>query len=101
MVFDQYIDLEARHDWRFAPLEAADFDGVAPACIVLAECDPLLDEGLAYGDKLRAAGVSVQLELYKGVTHDFIKMGRALPEASLAQAAVAAAIRKAFNDEEK
>ena len=50
-------------DWRFAPLQADDLDGVAPACVVLAECDPLVDEGLAYADRLRAAGVAVQLEL--------------------------------------
>ena len=56
--------------------------------MVLAECDPLVDEGLAYADKLRAAGVAVELELYRGVTHDFIKMGRALPEAAAAQAAI-------------
>jgi acetyl esterase/lipase len=60
---------------------ADDLDGVAPACVVLAECDPLVDEGLAYADRLRAAGVPVELELYRGLTHDFIKMGRVLKEA--------------------
>lgn len=79
--FDHYIDRHQRHDWRFAPQEAADHGGLAPACVVLAECDPLVDEGIAYADTLRAAGVAVQLELYRGVTHDFIKMGRYLPEA--------------------
>jgi acetyl esterase len=77
--FDQYIAHTDRRDWRFAPLEADDLDGVAPACIVLAECDPLVDEGLAYADRLRAAGVPVELELTRGVTHDFIKLGRVLP----------------------
>jgi acetyl esterase len=94
--FDHYIAKEQRADWRFAPLLADDVDRLAPACIVLAECDPLIDEGLAYADKLRAAGVAVDLELYPGVTHDFIKMGRALREADLAQGAIATAIRKAF-----
>lgn len=94
--FDQYIDKHHRKDWRFAPLQAEDVDGVAPALVVLAECDPLVDEGIAYADKLRAVGIAVQLELYRGVTHDFIKMGRAIPEASQAQAAIAQALRKAF-----
>jgi acetyl esterase len=40
-------------DWRFAPLLADEVDGVAPACVLLAECDPLVDEGLAYADRLR------------------------------------------------
>lgn len=92
--FDHYIDKAQRHDWRFAPLEAEDAEGVAPACVVLAECDPLVDEGVAYADKLRAAGVPVDFELYRGVTHDFIKMGRALPQAIAALDASALALKK-------
>lgn len=94
--FDHYIDQLLRSDWRFAPLEADDFEGVAPACLVLAECDPLVDEGIAYGDSLRAAGVDVELELVRGVTHDFIKMGRAIAQARAAQFVCAAALRKAL-----
>jgi acetyl esterase len=94
--FDQYIAPEQRCDWRFAPLEADDVDGVAPACVVLAECDPVVDEGLAYCDKLRAAGVAVELDLVRGVTHDFIKMGRVLLEAGTSQALIGAALKAAF-----
>jgi acetyl esterase len=64
--------------------------------VVLAECDPLVDEGIAYADRLRAVGVAVQLELYRGLTHDFIKMGRVLPEAPAAQEAAARALKEAF-----
>ena len=95
--FDRYIDRAQRHDWRFAPLEAPDLDGLAPACLILAECDPLVDEGLAYADRLRAAGVAVDLELARGLTHDFIKMGRALSEAGAAQQFAAAALKRAWN----
>ncbi|WP_088281143.1 alpha/beta hydrolase [Ideonella sp. A 288] len=94
--FDHYIDVHHRRDWRFAPLEADDLEGVAPACLVLAECDPLIDEGLAYGDRLRAAGVPVELEIGRGLTHDFIKMGRVLKEAGAAQAAAAHALTLAW-----
>jgi acetyl esterase len=94
--FGQYIAPAQRGDWRFAPLEAPDVDGVAPAWFGLAECDPLFDEGLAYADKLRAAGVAVDLEIYRGVTHEFIKLGRVLPEARQAHADAAAALRQAF-----
>jgi acetyl esterase len=93
-MFDHTIPHAHRRDWRFAPLEA-EVDDVAPACVILAECDPLVDEGLAYADRLRAAGVPVALELLRGVTHDFIKMGRALREAHQALAAAAAAIQEA------
>ena len=94
--FEHYIDRGARSDWRFAPLLAPDLDGVAPACVLLAECDPLVDEGLAYADRLRAAGVAVELELYRGLTHDFIKMGRVLKEAGAAQQAAATALQQAW-----
>lgn len=98
--FSQYLRSDAdRDDWRFAPLtapDAPDLEGVAPAWIGLAEIDPLVDEGLAYADKLRAAGVAVDLEIYRGVTHEFIKMGRALPQARQAHADMGAALRHAF-----
>lgn len=94
--FNQYIPSERREDWRFAPLQADDHEGLAPACLILAEADPLIDEGIAYADLLRARGNAVQLELYRGVTHDFIKMGRSIPEAELALDACAAALKAAF-----
>jgi acetyl esterase len=95
--FDHYIAEEQRRDWRFAPLGADDLEGVAPACMILAECDPVVDEGIAYADRLRAAGVAVALELYRGVTHDFIKMSRSLKEGSAAQQAAADALKEAWS----
>ena len=95
--FRNYVDDAQREDWRFAPLNAPDLEGVAPTWFGLAECDPLVDDGLAYADKLRAAGVAVDLEIYRGVTHEFIKMGRVLPEARQAHADAAAALKRAFS----
>ncbi len=94
--FAQYIDDAQREDWRFAPLLADDVEGVAPAWIGLAECDPVVDEGIAYADKLRLAGVPVDLEIYRGVIHEFLKMGRAIPEALSAQADAARALQSAL-----
>lgn len=94
--FAQYIDPADRDDWRFAPLNAPDVDGVAPAWVGLAECDPLVDEGLAYADKLRAAGVAVDLEIYHGVVHEFIKMGRVIEQARQAHVDAARALRAAL-----
>ncbi len=92
--FDHYIDPSQReHEW-FAPLLAPELEGAAPAWLGLAECDPLVDEGVAYADQLRMAGVAVDLEIYRGVVHEFIKMGRAIPEARLAHAHAAAAMRR-------
>jgi acetyl esterase len=97
---DHYVDIDHRRDWRFAPLKAPAVDGVAPVWMGLAECDPLVDEGLAYADKLRFAGVSVELALYTGVTHEFIKMGRVIPQAGLAHTAAAKALATALLDAE-
>ncbi len=94
--FNHYIAYSQRTDWRFAPLRADSVDGVAPACVLLAECDPLVDEGADYADKLRAAAVPVALEIFRGVTHDFIKMGKVLEEAAAAQVLAADALKKAF-----
>ena len=95
--FDQYIpDLTDRDDWRFAPLNAPDVDGVAPAWFGLAECDPLVDEGILYADKLRASAVPVDLDIYRGVVHGFAMMGRAIPEARRAHQDAARALQHAF-----
>lgn len=95
--FGQYVhSTTERDDWRFAPLNADDVEGVAPAWIGLAEIDPVVDEGIAYADKLRAAGVAVDLEIYRGVIHEFVKMGRAIPEALQAHAHASRALREAL-----
>jgi acetyl esterase len=94
--FAHYIDYADRDDWRFAPLNAPDHAGLAPAWIGLAECDPLVDEGLRYADVLRMAGVPVDLELYRGVIHGFVTMGRTIPQALQAHADAARALRQAF-----
>ena len=102
--FNHYIRTAAdRDDWRFAPLDGrdetgyeVDLQGVAPAWIGLAECDPLVDEGVMYADRLRMAGVAVDLEIYRGVVHEFIKMGRAIPEALQAHADAARVLKQAF-----
>ena len=103
--FNQYLPTAADYeDWRFAPLdgktsngELVDLTGVAPAWFGLAEVDPLVDEGVAYADRLRLAGVAVDLEIYRGVVHEFIKMGHAIPEARVAHADAARALKNAFN----
>ena len=94
--FAHYIDPAERDDWRFAPLNADDHAGLAPAWMGLAECDPLVDEGVRYADALRMAGVSVDLEIYRGVVHSFVTMGRTIPEAKTAHADAGRALRHAF-----
>jgi acetyl esterase len=94
--FANYIDEADRDDWRFAPMNAPDHAGLAPAWMGLAECDPLVDEGVQYADTLRMEGVAVDLEIYKGVVHGFITMGRAIPLALQAHADAGRALKNAF-----
>lgn len=96
-LFDHYIDRSERDDWRFAPLNADNLEGLAPAWIGLAECDPLVDEGVLYADRLRWASVAVELEIYRGVVHEFIKMGRLVPEAIQAHIDASEFIKISFN----
>ena len=74
---------EDRTDPRLSPLHG-DVAGVAPAYVVTAGFDPLLDEGQAYAEKMRAAGVKVEYQCEEGLIHGFANMvsfGRSAPAA--------------------
>ena len=83
-------------DWRASPLLVKSLKGVAPAIIIAAECDVLHDEGLAYAERLKAAGVAVEYRKYAGMIHAFFGMMPAVDDAMNAQRAVWAAFKKAF-----
>jgi acetyl esterase len=83
-------------DWRASPLLAPSFAGVAPAIVIAAECDVLHDEGLAYAEALKAAGVAVEYRRYAGMIHAFFGMMPAVDDAMNAQRAVWAAFKAAF-----
>lgn len=46
-------------------------DVIRVAVVQVAGLDPLRDEGFAYAEKLKSAGVKVQLESYAGLPHGF------------------------------
>jgi acetyl esterase len=66
-----------------APLLAAEADlaGLPPATVVVAEFDPLRDDGIAYAERLAAAGVDVTLHRVPGAIHGFWWMAGALSQA--------------------
>jgi acetyl esterase len=68
----------------------ADLGGLPPAFLCIAECDILADENLAMADRLRAAGVAVTAEVYRGASHSFLE---AVAISALADRALADASR--------
>lgn len=57
-----------------SPLSSEDLSNLPPSIIVTAEYDVLADEGRAYAQKLRTAGVEVIERELKGFTHGFIRL---------------------------
>lgn len=82
---------------RVSPLRAKDFSGLPPAYVMLGGYDPLHDEGLAYAEKLRMAGVKVTIADYADMVHCFIYFQTVLPQAHDAVAEAARAVRKALD----
>jgi acetyl esterase len=76
-----------------SPLRAKSLSGLPPAMIVTAEFDPLRDEGEAYADRLRRAGVPVKMKRYEGLIHGFFSMTGVFEQAREGVAAAAAEIR--------
>jgi acetyl esterase len=87
---------EDESDWRASPLKARDLSGLAPAYIVTAGFDPLVDEGRAYADRLEAAGVPVTYECFGGMIHGFVTMGGVIAAAHHALSRCAQGLRQAL-----
>ncbi|SEN35953.1 alpha/beta hydrolase [Actinacidiphila rubida] len=92
--WDQYTtDPAQRAEITASPLRATSeqLAGLPPALVVTAEADVLRDEGEAYAERLRTAGVPVTAVRYQGVIHDFVMLNALRPtdaaEAAINQAA--------------
>ncbi|GAA0472842.1 alpha/beta hydrolase [Halococcus dombrowskii] len=72
---DQYIEneLDAHNPLAF-PLAARDLTDLPPAFVMTNGFDPLRDEGIAYADRLREAGVAVEHTNYESMIHGFLNM---------------------------
>lgn len=99
-------DLDWFWDLYEAPVEAADsraHPGTADlrdlpaALVILAEIDPLFEDGLAYANRLKSAGVEVQAVTYGGTFHGFFPRSDISPSAANAVKEAASHIRASFD----
>lgn len=84
-------------DPRCSPLLADDLSGLPPAYVVVAGFDPLRDEGIAYAEAMRSAGVPVTLERAGSMIHGFLNMGLISPGAREYIARMGAAVIDALD----
>lgn len=84
-------------DPRVSPLRAEDLTGLSPAYVVVAGFDPLRDEGIAYAEAMRAAGVPVTLERAGSMIHGFVNMTLISPNAREYMARMGAAVIDALD----
>jgi acetyl esterase len=93
-----YLPADAdRNSPKVSPLRAKDFSHLPRAYVMLAGFDPLHDEGLAYAEKLRTAGVKVTIADYPDLVHGFIYLQTVLPQAHDAMTKAAKAVKAALD----
>ncbi|GKT40259.1 AB hydrolase superfamily protein [Colletotrichum spaethianum] len=69
--------------WFRDLMTAPNCENLADLTVVMtAECDPLRDEGEAYGNMIKSKGNDVIIKRFAGVPHPFQHMDAALPQAS-------------------
>ena len=82
---DHYVPDPARRvEWQASPLRAASLPGTATAYVMTAGYDPLVDEGVAYAQRLEEDGVRVTYVHMADQLHAFLTMGRFIPASDLA-----------------
>jgi acetyl esterase len=80
---DHYLaDHKQIDDWRVSPLRMSNLKGLPPAFVLTCGADPLHDEGEEFARRLKHAGNDVVHVNYPGQMHNFLVMGRVLPEAN-------------------
>ena len=81
-----------------SPLRADSLAGLPPALVITAEFDPLRDEGEAYAEKLRQAGVPVTCTRYDGQIHGFFSFFQLIDSSKEAVQEAAGCLRRAFGN---
>jgi acetyl esterase len=92
---DNYVpDPEDRKDPRASPMLRECLKGLPTALVISAEFDPLVDENEAYANRLKEAGVPTDYVCFPGMIHPFFTLGGVVQDSAMAEALIAAALRK-------
>jgi acetyl esterase len=91
-----YLGPDDRRNPVACPALAKSFANLPPAFIITAEVDPLRDEGEAYAEALRGAGVNAKLKRYNGVCHGFFSMASMIDKGRQAVSDSCAQLRSAI-----
>ena len=96
--WDNYVGAADPEDPLVSPLYAPEdaLAGLPPALVLTAEYDPLRDEGEAYAERLRQAGVDVVASRYDGVLHSLLSMAELWDAGRKAMDECARALRTAL-----
>ncbi|MER1987361.1 MAG: alpha/beta hydrolase [Solibacillus sp.] len=95
--WDHYLrDAEDGKNPYASPLRTEDLSSLPPTLVITAEFDPLRDEGEAYAQRLKEAGVQVEETRYNGMIHGFFWMPGALEQGMQAVNQAADALKRAF-----
>jgi acetyl esterase len=63
-----------------SPALARDLTRLPPSLVIASECDPLFDEDVLFGERLREAGVSADTIRLEGALHGVLSMAPQVPE---------------------
>ncbi|MES2032817.1 MAG: alpha/beta hydrolase [Pseudomonadota bacterium] len=84
-------------DPRLSPIKTDDLSGLAPAVVVTAGFDPLVDQGECYAKRLKDAGVPVIYRCYDSLAHGFTAFTGAIPMADTACREIAGFVRQGID----
>ena len=91
-LFQFYVDEETASDPRIDLLQQDNLIGLPPTLLAVAQCDILADECFAFADKLRTAGILLEVQTYPGFIHGFLGFSQQVPDVDRAFDAIGRAL---------